>query len=169
MSLLSDLVTQPTQRGLQPEDWKGQRQNLRCIHSDQAHQHNRHCTATPRHFWSNSGVGQGFLCVVSLWLWVMWVGLWHSRLKSLPQDPKKGVDMQRGVRDFPETESQKVQSTWPAESGWTSEGFWQFAHKVQSTWPVQCGRTSEGFWKSSRTGLCHPARAKSSGKVAQTI
>ena len=27
LSLLSDLVTQPTQRGLQPEDWKGQRPN----------------------------------------------------------------------------------------------------------------------------------------------
>ena len=36
-----------------------------------------------------------------------------------------------------ETESQKVQSTWSAERGWTSEGFWQYVHKVQSTWPVQ--------------------------------
>ena len=31
------------------------------------------------------------------------------------------------------------------------------SQKVQSTWPAQCGRTIEGFWKSSRTGLSHPA------------
>ena len=75
-------------------------------------------------------------CVWSLWLWVMWVSLWHSRLKSLPQDPKKGVDTQRGVRDSPETAIQKVQSTLPAESRCTSEDFWQFV-KVQSCWPIQ--------------------------------
>ena len=51
-----------------------------------------------------------------------------------------------------ETEAQKVQSTWPAESGWTSEGFWQFEHKVQSNWPVSPSDTGQ---------------VKSSGKVGQ--
>ena len=54
-------------------------------------------------------------------------GEWSQRLQE--QSPKTSQRLER--------QSQKVQSTWPAESGWTIEGFRHFVHKVQSTWPVQ--------------------------------
>ena len=112
-----------------------------------------------------TGVGQGFLVVVSFRLWVRCVGLWRCRWKSLPRDPKKGVGGVRDSRDKSPKTSQRLERQSLKKSSRPSQPkavgrvkVWQILQKVQSPWPVHCGRTSEGFWKSSRTGLSHPAR-----------
>ena len=121
------MVTQPTQRGLQPEDWKGQRPNQQKRPREEAssrwisNEESPHCTGVtpqrpstsaqpPPHCNSTAlrvvtGVGQGFPVVVSFRLWVRKVGPWHSRWKSLPRDPKKGVG---GVRDSRERVPKRV-------------------------------------------------------------
>ena len=120
----------PTQRGFQPEGWKGQRpnqqtylakrQNLRWIGNEES----PHCTGVtpqrpstpaqpPPHCNSTAlrvvtGVGQGFPVVVSFRLWVWKVGPWHSRWQSPPRDPKKGVG---GVRDSRDRVPQRVKDS----------------------------------------------------------
>ena len=72
-----------------------------------------------------------------------------------------------------DSRDRSLRSQWASKSsrpGLSSETGQVKASGTQSTWPAQCGRTSEGFWKSSRTGLSSPSdgrRVKSSGKVAQ--
>ena len=56
-----------------------------------------HCNSTALRV--VTGVGQGFLWLVSFRLWVRWVGLWHSRWKSLPRDPSGWSQRLRDSRD----------------------------------------------------------------------
>ena len=109
-----------------------------------------------------TGVGRGFPVVVSVRLWVRWVGLWHSRWKSLPRDPKKGVGGVRDSRDRVPKTSQRLErqslkkSSRPGQPkavgrvkasgnlyikssrpGLSSETGQVKASGAQSSWPVQ--------------------------------
>ena len=106
-----------------------------------------HCTSSSHWGWSRFSCG-GLFQVVGQ------VG--GSVALSVEVTPKRSKERcgssQRLQGQSPKTSQRlerqslkKVQSTWPAESGWTSEGFWQFVQKVQSTWSVRWDRTSEGF------------------------
>ena len=111
LSLFCDLVTQPTQRGLQPEDWKGQRPNQQKRPREEAssrwisNEESPHCTGVtpqrpstpaqpPPHCGSTAlrvvtGVGHGFL-VVGFFQVVGQVG--RSVALSVEVTPKRSKD-----------------------------------------------------------------------------
>ena len=89
--------------------WTGNEERPPCVGLTSQRPSTTCTTATARQLHSTSSqvlrLVQVFVWVVSR-LWVMWVCWWHSPLKSLPQDPKKGWT-HKGGAETPQRQSQQ--------------------------------------------------------------